>query len=224
MDDVRRAYARAAKRRERAARRAGIRTLRVPIEEAQPLLLALLEKNNWTLAQAGQALSINPRTVYEIKHGIRASVDRTTYDALHSPEVIDGDRIDIYRTRQLLWSLRAIGYNLTSVAGESGVSERGLRNMFRPEARWTRRATFEKIRDAYNRIGDTVGPDVRAVNLAKAQGWLAPIFYDDAGNLIIEAVPGYDERERARTRDRRHRDARGAVIKTTGRHRGAVAK
>jgi hypothetical protein len=177
----------------------------VPANRVRRHVQTLLEPAGVTTGTVAAASGLSLNLILDLVNGRRHRVLSTTAITLLAVQPSDlrprtvPPRLAIQRIK----SLQANGHMVASLARELG----GVSLSFLHQPRVTILASTDAaIADLYHRLGDTPGPSAFTAGRAGEQGWLPPIFYDDDGNLIAEAVRRADSteawHEQAARRDR----------------------
>lgn len=178
--------------------------LRLPAGPVVEHLNRLLTLPNVSRNTIRKASGLTAQSIYQILDRPRKTVDRPLYVALMAltPADVLGHRfyVDKARAVQQLRSLQAQAWPLTTL---DKLAAMNVSKVVWAERRTIWVSTERAVDELYHRIGDARGPDERQARRMERLGHFPAIYYDDDGELIIEAIP--DAAVRRRLRDRKSR-------------------
>lgn len=159
----------------------------------------LLEVEHSSLSQIGRVAGVSYQTMYNLRSGASEQCRWSTYSALMAvtPEVVasnrcfESPRASVTRLR----ALQANGWPRDALDAMLGATITSC--VLRRDTMVTT-SVAARIKDLYERIGDTPGPSMHARRRAAAGGYKTPIHYDDDMNLVVTKQT-WSEQERART-------------------------
>lgn len=87
--------------------------------------------------------------------------------------------VPIVGTQRRLRALAALGWSWQSLADEAGMEKRTLERLATAARPTVQPKTHDRIAALYERLSMTFGPNPRARNYARRQGWAPPMAWDD---------------------------------------------
>ena len=130
------------------------------------------------LRQVMAHTGISRTTLQEL--GIRHRISRATEARILAvrPSPADGARVDGIGTARRLQALMAIGWSGAQLGDRLGWTTSNLWTMILGRGQ-VQVATARKVADLYDELWDQPGDRRRSVNLARRNGWVPPMAWDD---------------------------------------------
>lgn len=130
-----------------------------------------LQTVEMTLRQIARLAGVNKNTVRDIAAGLRAAVSPVTAARICSVTPVEPSLVDVAGTTRRLRALACAGYSAQTVSRMLGISKNSLSRWINATHPALRRVFHERIRQLYDQLWDTAGPDGYAAAAAAAAGW-----------------------------------------------------
>ncbi|MER7046728.1 hypothetical protein [Streptomyces jumonjinensis] len=141
-----------------------------------------LRAAGWSQAQIARAADIHHRIISAIIAG-QPTVARHTALAILTisigPPPADLRDTDPTGTIRRVRALVAIGWPLAQLAPQLGLHQSALGRLARGHHPMVRAATAERVAREYRRLARIPGPSTHARSIARRNGWLSPMAWDD---------------------------------------------
>lgn len=155
--------------------------------------------------EAGVSLNTINRLVYpryQPKRILKVNAQKIlSVQRIQNPDEIVSAIPSQRRIRALMW----MGWKLETIAKESGMSRDAVGKIARRYRTRTKAASHEAIKETYERLCMTYGPDVKTATWARKQRWLPPLAWDDPDDLEEKRLWGETVHWTVQKRKRRAR-------------------
>ncbi|MEU0665717.1 hypothetical protein ABZ508_26525 [Streptomyces lavendulocolor] len=148
----------------------------------EPVLnhIHLLVESGWTLHGIEKASGVDRRGLYNIRHRLQRTVNHSTAHRLLALQPSATPRlVNAVGARRRVQALVAIGWSMSSLAPEVGLSHTALEDIANGRRVRVTTGTHEAIRAAYRSFSKKPGPSGWVRAFAARQGWHGPLAWDD---------------------------------------------
>ncbi|WP_052692352.1 hypothetical protein [Gordonia sihwensis] len=150
-------------------------------------MIGLLRQAGMPLRLIAATAELSPRTVSGLLDGTITTVSAATADriaALPIPacwplEAPDSVLVDSVGTVRRLQALAVLGWSYGALAERLGTTRTALGPVVAGHTKHVKAQRARAVRDLYNELSMTFGGSARTVTVARKNGWVAPLAWDD---------------------------------------------